>query len=291
MLHTTHPIDQAEPPLIRPAHGSRAFVRRLDWTARSIDSWLRASWIVGVSITADLVWLCRQQLWIWLRLVRAYRKELVSATTVMLLLVSLNPVSTAHAAYAAGSASVDPIQQSEFTYDAIEELDAPEYDGFASKPLVIATSIGRPEQELREQERKRQEQLTAQRRRAEQARRTTQATTAPARPAGQVQSEGNGYIRGYCTWWVKQRRSDIPNQWGNANAWLRGAQRSGYATGDTPQVGAIVVTGESRLGHVGYIEAVEGNEIIVSDMNVLGWNKVSQRRMNADATVIRGYIY
>jgi len=61
--------------------------------------------------------------------------------------------------------------------------------------------------------------------------------------------------------------------------------------GTTPQVGAIVATTESAWGHVGYVEAIEGDEIIVSDMNVIGWNKVSKRRMKVSSGVIRGYIY
>lgn len=74
---------------------------------------------------------------------------------------------------------------------------------------------------------------------------------------------GNLYEAGQCTWYVKNRRPDIPNNWGNASDWLYNAQAQGWSTGSTPRVGAIGWTS----GHVVYIEAVNGDQVTYSDMN------------------------
>jgi len=101
----------------------------------------------------------------------------------------------------------------------------------------------------------------------------------------------NTYAYGYCTWYAAQKRPDIPNRLGNGGAWYSNAQSQGLATGQTPQAGAVVVTGESWVGHVAYVESVNGNTITVSEMNYEGWNKVSTRTINASASTIKGYIY
>ena len=102
--------------------------------------------------------------------------------------------------------------------------------------------------------------------------------------------EANRFPFGYCTYYVAQRRF-IP--WsGNAIAWLSGAQSFGYATGDTPQVGAIVVTNEGgKAGHVAYVDAVNGDQITISEMNYNGFGVVSSRTISASYGRILGYIY
>ena len=75
---------------------------------------------------------------------------------------------------------------------------------------------------------------------------------------------GNAYTPGQCTWYVKNKRPDIPNNWGNASSWLYNAQSQGYSTGGNPRVGAIGWTS----GHVVYIEAVNNDGTVTySDMN------------------------
>ena len=96
---------------------------------------------------------------------------------------------------------------------------------------------------------------------------------------------------GYCTYYVSQRR-DIP--WsGNAITWLSGARAYGFATGDEPKVGAIIVTSEGGYtGHVGMVDAVnEDGTITVSEMNYAGWGVVSSRTISASYGRILGYIY
>jgi surface antigen len=73
----------------------------------------------------------------------------------------------------------------------------------------------------------------------------------------------------------------VPSGWGNARSWLYNARRSGYKTGSLPVPGAIAWTGAGWLGHVAYVESVSGNMVTISEMNYLGWNRISQRTLPA----------
>lgn len=79
-------------------------------------------------------------------------------------------------------------------------------------------------------------------------------------------SAGNTYSYGWCTWYVKSRKPNIPNSWGNAYQWIGNAQASGYATGSTPVAGAIGASG----GHVVYVESVSGGNVNISEMAYAG---------------------
>ena len=94
---------------------------------------------------------------------------------------------------------------------------------------------------------------------------------------------------GWCTWYVASRRH-VP--WGgNAGTWLYHARAYGASTGKTPKKGAILVTNESRWGHVAIVEKVSGNTITVSEMNYQGWGVKSSRTLSTKSGVIKGYIY
>jgi len=98
-------------------------------------------------------------------------------------------------------------------------------------------------------------------------------------------TSGNTYFTGYCTWYAKSRRPDLPNNLGNADTWTARASAQGYATGATPRVGAI---GQQGM-HVVYIESVNGDgTVTVSEMNYAGWNVVSSRTVSASSF---SYIY
>ena len=101
----------------------------------------------------------------------------------------------------------------------------------------------------------------------------------------------NTYWYGFCTWYVANKRADVPNNWGNAKAWYNSASRSGWQVGDTPRAGAVVVTRESWAGHVGYVENVNGDTFTISEMNFRGWARVSTRTLDANDKVIIGFIY
>jgi CHAP domain len=110
--------------------------------------------------------------------------------------------------------------------------------------------------------------------------------------------EERGYNRfdwGYCTWWVAQRRAVT---WmGDAIEWYGNAQAQGYAVGDTPAPGAILVRRSAYwggYGHVAYVESVEGSTFTVSEMNVAGVGRLSTRTydmVNDPPPGFVGFIY
>ena len=95
---------------------------------------------------------------------------------------------------------------------------------------------------------------------------------------------------GECTWYVAQRRN-VP--WGgNANMWLYNAARYGAKIGRTPIAGAILVTSENRrYGHVAYVEQVDGDRFLVSEMNYYRFGRVDKRWFSLGDPYIRGFIY
>jgi N-acetylmuramoyl-L-alanine amidase len=94
---------------------------------------------------------------------------------------------------------------------------------------------------------------------------------------------GNGYSRGYCTFYVASRRA-VPAFWGNANSWYYNAQASGFKVGSTPIPGAIAWTGAGYYGHVAYVESVSGSMVTISEMNYNGnWNRVTSRTVPASS--------
>lgn len=88
----------------------------------------------------------------------------------------------------------------------------------------------------------------------------------------------NRFDWGYCTWWIAQRRAVT---WlGNAIDWYDAAQEQGYAVGDTPAPGAILVRRSAYAGgygHVAYVESVAGTSFTVSEMNVAEVGVLSTR--------------
>lgn len=101
-------------------------------------------------------------------------------------------------------------------------------------------------------------------------------------PNDGVQYTKGHYAYGQCTYYVASRRP-VPPNWGNARDWLSRAKAAGYLTGDIPVVGAIAQTTAGRYGHVAYVEAVDGDQVHVAEMNYVGWNKVSHRWVKASA--------
>lgn len=156
-------------------------------------------------------------------------------------------------------------------------LSAGTPEGFLAKPLITETkTAAQAKREL----------VTAQKR-------TTSGVTLIKRTTVKggtyYEKVGNSFPYGYCTYYVASQR---PIPWrGNAGTWLSGARAFGYATGDTPQVGAIIVTSESSAGHVGIVTAVHGSEITITEMNYHGFGVISSRTIPTSYGAIKGYIY
>ncbi|MBW3537924.1 CHAP domain-containing protein [Candidatus Parcubacteria bacterium] len=102
--------------------------------------------------------------------------------------------------------------------------------------------------------------------------------TVVTHPAGSLR---NGYPFGQCTYYVATRRA-VP-KWGNARSWYANAQRAGYQVGAAPRVGAIAWTPAGAYGHVAYVEAVNGSQVTVAEMNYAGWGRIGRRTVPASA--------
>jgi hypothetical protein len=113
---------------------------------------------------------------------------------------------------------------------------------------------------------------------------------APASPPGCLEPVPTSPRQGYCTWYVATRRN-IP-WFGNAIDWWPNARSYGYAEGQVPVVGAVMVTRESQLGHVAYVDSVGSDgSWTVSEMNYVAWNVVSRRTLRQGQTSVVGFIY
>jgi surface antigen len=111
----------------------------------------------------------------------------------------------------------------------------------------------------------------------------------------------NGYVPGYCTWYVANKRIEIgrplPANLGNAYKWDDNARLAGFRVDNIPAPGAAVVTKTIyNPGHVAYVEEVyynpDGslNSVKLSDMN--GRNiRYEIRSFVIDAATAVGYNY
>ena len=103
---------------------------------------------------------------------------------------------------------------------------------------------------------------------------------------------GTGFPVGWCTYYVATWRNVT---WrGDAGWWYENARAQGYAVGATPKVGAIMVTWESYLGHVAYVEAVNADgSWTVSEMNYVAFDVIDWRTIHPGQLGSRlvGFIY
>lgn len=110
-------------------------------------------------------------------------------------------------------------------------------------------------------------------------------------------SSGNRYAAGNCTWYVYERRAEmgrpIGGLWGNARSWASSAASAGYVVNGTPAVGAIIQTaaGGGGYGHVGIVERIEADHIVISDMNYAGYNVVTWRTISMSQASSFSYIH
>jgi surface antigen len=86
----------------------------------------------------------------------------------------------------------------------------------------------------------------------------------PTNPYDAWYVDDTGLSRSNCTFWAWQRWLDVHGvalpRWGNAGEWAGSASAAGFVLSDRPQPGSIVVTWESPLGHVAFVEAVDPDD-------------------------------
>lgn len=73
----------------------------------------------------------------------------------------------------------------------------------------------------------------------------------------------------YTAWKVNEAYGNMP-YWGgigNANQWDDNARRMGIPTGNTPKPGSVGIINGGKWGHAVWVEAVEGNQVLVSEYN------------------------
>lgn len=186
-------------------------------------------------------------------------------------------VPTAHAATAdtAGLNNIElakkvikgvaPVATDGYKQDLTKVTLTLESEDFIQKPLVVETQITPVAQ-------------------------VTKATKKVKASVGPSSGGVHYFPYGYCTYYASQKR--VVTWSGNAGTWLKGAKSEGLKTGDEPQVGAIMVTSEGgAAGHVAYVEAVDGENVTISEMNFKGYGIISSRTILASSRFIKGYIY
>ncbi len=155
--------------------------------------------------------------------------------------------------------SIDDVIVIPFEDEELDERDLPEAEPVQAQepePAARATNTTNSESQSRTQQQN--------------------STTQQQQPRGS--SSGNLYVAGYCTWYAKNRRPDLPNNLGNADTWVARARAQGIPTGSEPRVGAI---GQQGM-HVVYVEAVHSDgTVTISEMNWHGLYVVSERRVAA----------
>ena len=101
-----------------------------------------------------------------------------------------------------------------------------------------------------------------------------------------------GFPPGWCTYYVATKRNVT---WrGDAGFWYQNASAAGYPVGPKPKVGAIMVTWESYLGHVAYVEAVNADgSWRVTEMNFVAFGVISERTIKPGqlGSALVGFIY
>lgn len=123
------------------------------------------------------------------------------------------------------------------------------------------------------------------------------STPTPTKPKGSSPSipraaiSGNHkFAAGYCTDYVARHVSGIT--WGgNAGAWPANARAAGATVNKTPAPGSILVTNEGSVGHVAYIEKVEGDTIYFSEWNYAGLYKTTHRSMEITDKRVKAIIH
>lgn len=113
--------------------------------------------------------------------------------------------------------------------------------------------------------------------------------SSPSIPRAAI-SGNHKFAAGYCTDYVARKVAGIT--WGgNAGAWPANARAQGVTVNKSPSAGAILVTNEGSVGHVAYIERVEGSTIYFSEWNYAGLYNTTHRSMEVTDKRVKAIIH
>lgn len=100
----------------------------------------------------------------------------------------------------------------------------------------------------------------------------------------------NKFASGQCTDYAARNTGWV--DWrGNASAWMSNAKAKGHTVNRVPKVGSIIQTAESRYGHVGVVEAVNGDQVTFGEWNYAGPYKYTRRTVSVNSSVVKGFIH
>lgn len=99
------------------------------------------------------------------------------------------------------------------------------------------------------------------------------------------------FAPGQCTDYVARQMPGKITWRGNANMWASNARAQGVTVDRTPKAGAIIQTNESRWGHVGYIESVNGTKVTFSEWNYAGLYKKTTRTLDMSDSRVKAIIH
>lgn len=111
-------------------------------------------------------------------------------------------------------------------------------------------------------------------------------------------TDGMGYgcrqCVSYVAWRALKEKGFAAVNWGNANQWPASARAAGFSTGSTPRAGSAAVISAGQYGHIVWVDAVEGSDVIISQYNYWnaggsGWGHYSKMRVSA--STYDTYIY
>ena len=104
--------------------------------------------------------------------------------------------------------------------------------------------------------------------------------------------DGAGVSRSNCTYWAWQRWLEVYGvelpRWGNAGEWAGNAAAAGFVVSNVPVMGSIVVTWESPLGHVAFVEAIDPadpNRILISEYGYAAGVGLHERWLTTDGSL------
>lgn len=100
---------------------------------------------------------------------------------------------------------------------------------------------------------------------------------APSRLTEPTGTPHRGFVRGHCTSFVSQQRLIVFG--GHAREWPKNAAKAGYRLSDAPLVGAVLVTRESKWGHVSIVRSFTEHTVTIEEQNYRGLGIVSTRTL------------